>query len=281
MRPLHKILPCLVALALLNVGSAIAQKSPSTARIVEQVDDNQLVTLGGNTHPAANAQNDLGRVNPSLRMSDLVLVLKRSPEQQAAFDAFVASQYDPTSANFHRWLEPSQIGAQFGPSSADIATISNWLSGHGFSVDEVSNDRMTIRFSGNAGQVERAFHTEIHNLSVKGEAHIANMSDPQIPMALDPVVAGVKALHNFFPRPQHKVGGKATLNPETGKWQRAATAAADWGKGRAQMRSGFIRTLGLQWAPNNGNPYLVEDVTPYDFAAIYNVLPLWNAVDAD
>ena len=23
--------------------------------------------------------------------------------------------------------------------------------------------------------------------------------------------------------------------------------------------------------------YLIEDVTPYDFATIYNVLPLWNA----
>ena len=28
---------------------------------------------------------------------------------------------------------------------------------------------------------------------------------------------------------------------------------------------------------NGNNAYLVEDVSPYDFAAIYNVLPLWTA----
>jgi subtilase family serine protease len=274
MRPLQRLLPCLVILSFLAGRPATAQKSPSAARIVEQVDDNQLVTLGGNTHPAANGQNDQGRVSPRLQMSDLVLVLKRSPEQQAAFDALVASQYDSTSPNFHRWLEPSEIGAQFGPSLADIATISSWLTGRGFSVDEVSKDRMTIRFSGTAGQVERAFHTEIHNLSVKGEAHLGNMSDPQIPMALNPVVAGVKALHNFFPKPQHKLGGKATLNPETGKWQKVAPAAA--GTGLNANAIGIHPDLGIH-VPNNGNPYLVEDITPYDFAAIYNVSPLWSA----
>ena len=276
MRPLHKFLSCLVALALLSATSAIAQTSPSRARITEPVNDEQLVTLRGNTVPAANAQNDRGRVSPQLRMSDLVLVLKRSPEQQAAFDAFVASQYDPTSANFHRWLEPAEIGAQFGPASADIATVSSWLTGHGFSVDEISNDRMTIRFSGNAGQVARAFHTDIHNLSVKGEEHIANMSDPQIPMALDPVVAGVKALHNFFPRPLHKLGGTAKFNAETGKWQSATNAAAGAGTKPSANAFRVQPNLGIT-VPNSGSPYLVEDVTPYDFAAIYNVLPLWSA----
>ena len=83
---------------------------------------------------------------------------------------------------------------------ADIATVSSWLASHGLAVDEVSKDRMTIRFSGTASQVEETFHTEIHNLVVKGEPHISNMSDPQIPMALDPVVLGPKALHNFTPK---------------------------------------------------------------------------------
>ena len=139
-------------------------------------------------------------------MTGLVLVLHRSPEQQAAFDAFVASQYDATSPNYHHWLEPEEVGEKFGPALADIATVSSWLASHGLSVDEVSKDRMTIRFSGSAAQVQAAFHTEIHNLLVKGDPHISNMSDPQIPMALDPVVLGPKALHNFIPKPLHRTG---------------------------------------------------------------------------
>ena len=49
-------------------------------------------------------------------MTDLILVLSRSPQQQAAFDAYVAGQYDQNSPDFHQWLTPDQIGAQFGPS---------------------------------------------------------------------------------------------------------------------------------------------------------------------
>lgn len=189
---------CVLAGALFFSTTSMAQQFAPTVRIVDRIDESQLVTLKGNTLPMANAKNDLGRVDPSLPMTDLILVLSRSAQQQAAFDKFVASEYDSTSPNFHQWLTPDQVGTNFGPSQTDIATISNWLTGHGFSIGEVSKDRMSIRFSGTAGQVENAFHTEIHNLSVKGVAHIGNMSDPQIPAALTTAVVGVKALHNFF-----------------------------------------------------------------------------------
>ena len=58
-----------------------------------------------------------------------------------------------------------------------------------------------IDFSGNAGQVREALHTEIHYLDVAGERHFANMSDPQIPAALLPAVTGVVSLNNFMPHP--------------------------------------------------------------------------------
>src|ERR1039458_9792882 len=202
MRPLHSLPLCVLASALLCGTAAMSQQFAPTVRIVDRIDGNQLVTLKGNTHPLANSANDLGRVSPTLPMTDLILVLSRRPEQQAAFDKFVANQYDSASPDFHKWLTPEQVGENCGPAETDIATITNWLTGHGFSVDEVTKDRMSIRFSGTAAQVESAFHTEIHNLTVKGVAHIGNMTDPRIPTALTPVVVGVKALHNFFPRPQ-------------------------------------------------------------------------------
>ncbi len=63
---------------------------------------------------------------------------------------------------------------------------------------------MLIDFSGTAGQVQAAFRTEIHRLSVNGQDHIANMSDPQIPDALAPVIAGIVSLHDFRPRSMKK-----------------------------------------------------------------------------
>ena len=242
-----------------------AQRIASRPLIVERVNENQLVTLRGNTPPVATEQNDRGQVNPHMSMSGLILVLHRSPEQQEAFDAFVASQYDPTSPNFHRWLQPEEVGEKFGPALADIATVSSWLGSHGLAVEGISKDRMTIRFSGNAAQVQTAFHTEIHDLVVKGESHFSNMSDPQIPIALDPVVLGPKALHNFIPRPLHRTGGKATFNPETNKWQRLAAPEA--------TSSGVHPEMGFSC----GTSCQLEDVTPFDFATIYNVAPLWSS----
>ena len=58
-----------------------------------------------------------------------------------------------------------------------------------------------IDFSGNAGQVDETFHTEIHHLDVRGKMHIANMSNPQIPAALAPAVVGVVSLNDFRPQP--------------------------------------------------------------------------------
>ncbi len=275
MRPLHRLVFVCFALVFLFGVFSIAQNVASKPLIVEKVNENQLVMLRGNTPPAAIGQNDRGRVSAGMSMSGLVLVLRRSPEQQAAFDAFVASQYDATSPNYHHWLEPEEVGEKFGPAMADIATVSSWLSSHGLAVETVSKDRMTIRFSGTASQVEETFHTEIHNLVVKGEPHISNMSDPQIPMALDPVVLGPKALHNFTPRPLHRLGNKVALNRATGTWQRTRSAP-----GTVINVSSVNVTprpdLGINLG-SGANASVVEDLTPYDFATIYNVLPLWTA----
>jgi subtilase family serine protease len=60
---------------------------------------------------------------------------------------------------------------------------------------------MVIGFTGTAGQVRDAFHTEIHYLEVKGEQRWANVRDQMIPAALAPAVVGVVSMHNFYPHP--------------------------------------------------------------------------------
>jgi subtilase family serine protease len=256
----------------------MAQAVAPSVQVVNRIDESSLVTLKGNTHPFANAKNDRGRVSPDLPMTDLILVLSRSPQQQADFERFVASQYDPDSPNFHKWLKPEEVGLDFGLSPADIATISDWLAGHGFSINEVSRDRMSIRFSGTAAQVESTFHTEIHNLEVKGVQHLGNMSDPRIPAGLAPAVVGVKSLHNFFARPMHRTGSQVTRNSSTGRWQRSVAPVADSTRAPEAKQASPKPQFGVNVPASGSNDaYLVEDVSPYDFATIYNVLPLWNA----
>ena len=168
--------------------------------ITEAIDENKLIRLRGNTRPEANAQNDRGRVEDSFPMEHMLLQLKRAPELEQEFDQYIDSLTDKSSPNFRQWITAAQQGEVFGMAQQDLDTITSWLQSYGFTVDYVYPNRMVIDFSGTAGDIRKAFHTEIHHLEVRGEHHIANMSDPQIPEALAGVVVGVVSLHDFKPQ---------------------------------------------------------------------------------
>ena len=181
------------------------------AVITQAIDEGRLVTLAGNTRPEAKSQSDLGPVRSDLHL-DMYLQLKRSPEQDLAAERFVESLTDKTSPNFHKWITPAEYGRRFGAASEDIATVSRWLESHGFTVNQVPANNMVIDFSGDAGRVREAFHTEIHTLDAAGKRHFANMSDPRIPAALLPAVTGVVSLNNFTPRPMFVPKAEYTVN---------------------------------------------------------------------
>jgi subtilase family serine protease len=180
------VLVLALALGIAFGPSARAQTPPAPARpmITQSIVEANLVRLFGNVRPEATAANDRGRVPDSFSMEHMLLQLKRPPAQEQALNQLIDQLHDPASPNFHRWLSPNQFGAQFGPAASDIQQVTGWLQRHGLSVNVVYPSGMTIDFSGTAGQVLAAFHTEIHYLQAKGATHFANMSDPQIPAAL-------------------------------------------------------------------------------------------------
>jgi len=183
-------------------GLGFAAGSRTAPRIVGPIDETQLVTLAGNTHPAARAEFDRGAVDDSMPMEHMLLLLKRSPEREDALERFIAELHDPQSPHFHQWLTADRFGRQFGPSEQDVYTISQWLGGHGFRVNSIYRSGMAIDFTGTAGQVREAFHTGIHRYLVNGEEQTANATDPRIPAALEPVVEGPAQLFSF-PRIAH------------------------------------------------------------------------------
>src|SRR5262249_27682350 len=223
--------------------------------ITQPIDESNLTILRGNTHPLARAQLDRGLAPDNRPMDRMLLVLKRSPQQEAALQRWMAQQLDQSSPNYHKWLTPAQFGQMFGPSDQDIQTITRWLESHGFTGINVATGRTTIEFSGDAAQVQAAFHTAIHKFVVSGAPHWANVQDPAIPAAITPAVAGVAALHNFFPNKMSHVASAAA---------RSRTAARKPRSIRPQFT--FTDSQGNQWFA----------LGPTDFATIYNVLPLWN-----
>jgi hypothetical protein len=184
--------------------AADAQTSagPSRPLITQSINEANMAVLAGNTRPEArNPANDLGMVPDNLPLAHMMLQLRRPAAQEQALATLIDQLHDPRSPNFHHWLSASEVGAQFGPAASDIQTITGWLSQRGFTVNTVYANNMAIEYSGTAGQVRAAFHTQIHYLNVNGVTRFANMSDPQIPAALTSAVVGVTSLHNIPAKP--------------------------------------------------------------------------------
>lgn len=236
-----------------------------TSQITGAIDDGNLATLQGNPPPSASKATDLGAEPDNFPLQHILMLLKRPPSQEQALEQFIQGQYEPQSADFHRWLTPQQFGALYGPSQEDIQQVSQWLTRHGFVVNRIAPGGTFIDFSGAAGSVRRAFHTEIHRYRVAGENHYANSADPTIPAALIPLVSGFRALNDFHPKPLVRNPGTARFDPQRGAWSRLTPGAP-------ALRAGSA--AGQVTVNDGGTPlYLVG---PADFAQIYDIKKVWN-----
>jgi len=193
-----------LALGMRYAARAASASVNTRVLITKPVDPDRLVTLVGNTRPEANIHNDRGRVADSFQLDHMLLQLKRAPETEKAFADYIATITDKSSPNFRHWMTAAEQGEEYGLAPEDVDAITGWLRQQGFTVGYVYPNRMVIDFSGTAGQIRDAFHTEIHYLSVNGRQHIANMSDPQVPQALAPAIAGIVSLHNFKPHAYYR-----------------------------------------------------------------------------
>lgn len=238
-----------LALTLILAMSAVAQTP--RVRILQPVNSHRLVTLHGNTPPLARREFDRGPAPDDLSLNRMLLVLKRSPEQEVALRKLLIDQQVKSSPEYHHWLTPEQFGTEFGPAEEDIQTISAWLMDQGFEIDRVATGRSVIEFSGTAGLVREAFHTAIHRYAIHGKSYLSNDRDPQIPEALAPIVAGIASLNNF---PVHRMSRQIGLPI---RLQRSS--------GPAPLYT-FTGTDGKTYHP----------LSPADFAKIYDVPPSFD-----
>jgi subtilase family serine protease len=227
----------LLGASLCVAGAVAARAAPPVATVmVSQVDDATVAALPGDRPGALKVVSDMGTLPAAAELPEIRLELKRPAALQAALDQLVQQQQNKASPEYHHWLTPAELRA-YGPAQADIDQVTEWLVRQGLTVNSVARSGMEIDFGGSAAAVGRAFHTEMHGVTLRGEAHISNLSAPSMPAALLPVVAGV-TLNNFFPKPMMRRARPSLTAPTP-----------------------------------EGTFYAV---TPPDFATIYNANPLFN-----
>lgn len=134
---------------------AVGQSASVVSRITSAVDEKNLVTLKGNTHPIAAPQFDRGEAPGSLPMNRMLLELQHAPAQEAAIKQLLAEQQNQGSANFRNWPTPQQYGQMFGPSDQDIQARSKlWRGRGGDQRDHIDSIELATLFDGARVQVK-------------------------------------------------------------------------------------------------------------------------------
>src|SRR5882757_5253362 len=188
------------------IVTAFSSSAPAAVqnRIAGAVNNGSRVALPGTIGGHAKHSTDLGLAPSNTQLESLSVRFSMTAAQQADLNQLLAAQLDPSSPSYHQWLTSEQFGARFGLSSSDLANVSSWLTGQGFTITSVAKSSTFISFSGTVAQAQQAFGTTIHTVSLNGEQHIANLTDPTVPSAIANVVLAVTGLNDFKLKPRSR-----------------------------------------------------------------------------
>jgi subtilase family serine protease len=229
------------AMVLLGASLLAAQGSERSNRISQGLNSAETVTVAGTVHPLTRRASDLGAVNAAMRMESLTLSASLGAAEQTELNALLEAQQDAKSPQYHQWLTQEEYGTRFGLTDADLNAVTGWLRQQGFTVKGVSRSRNAIYFGGTAGQVEAAFHTQLHRYKLNGEMHFANATGLRVPAGIASVLLNVRGLNDFRLKPKLRKRAVPAYTGQTGP-------------------TSFVNFL-----------------VPADWATIYNVNPIYNA----
>jgi subtilase family serine protease len=161
-----------------------------------------------NVPKIASLATDKGRAAPD-QLETLTVVLKLP--DRAAFDAAIDDLYDPGSPRYHVWFSDADL-ERYAPSVADFETVRSELLNHGLEVLSADPHRFSLRVKGSVASIERAFQTELHQFSYKGQPYQAHVRDAELTGRAGTLVDAVAGLERHAVTPQHAIA----INPSTG-----------------------------------------------------------------
>ena len=151
-------------------------------------------TLTGNTPGFVKKAADLGSADPTTVIA-VTVWLKLHNEAQ--LDRLVGQQYQKGSPNFHKWITQDSFNATFSPTAQEVKSVQNFLTAHGLSVVAVAENNFYVMVQGSIGDIEKAFHVNIHNYNWKGQTYRSNTSDPSINDASGAHVAAISGMDDL------------------------------------------------------------------------------------
>jgi subtilase family serine protease len=136
---------------------------------------------------------------------------------------------DPKSSSYRHYVTPAAWRAAFAPTSAQVKSVTSWLTSQGFTIGTVPANGRYVSFTGTAKQAEAAFGTSIAGFVKSGSKVLANTKPVSVPSSLSGLVAGISGLDTSV---------RSTPNNTTGA--DLATAAAKPAVQPAAVKPGAV-----------------------------------------
>ncbi|HTR63025.1 MAG TPA: S53 family peptidase, partial [Candidatus Binataceae bacterium] len=218
----------------------------------------QTVQLQGNVTPQARAMASYGDAASSRTMPIQVWF---KPRNQAALNALIAAQQNPSSPSYRKWITPKEYARRFAPTRDQFNAVARWLTSQGFQVTSGSPETGVVNLKGSVGAIDHAFNVRIAKFSADG-TRFANIGVPEIPAEYGNLIARIGGLDNL-----HASIAASHDSPSFAGFDAPARAAS----------SLTNRQLAMAESPDtivaNIGPYL----GPSDFYTFYDETPLTNA----
>lgn len=134
------------------------------------------------------------------------------PAHQSVLDSLLASQRNPASEYFHRYLTAAEFSQNFQPSRSEIDQIASYFHSYGVTIQPIAGT-LLLRGSGTARSVESSLRTDIRR-SERGTGLIVAHGDVTLPSSLASRISGIVGLSRTARAHHHTVGlPRASTSP--------------------------------------------------------------------
>jgi subtilase family serine protease len=205
-RSLRYLFMTLVAFTFLAVSAQaqVAQPNP--------IGQQGLQVLHNHVRPAITSGQavPMGVLPATQRIQFAIMLPLRN---QSELTSLLSRLYDPSSPDFHQFLNVEQFTEQFGPTVADHQAVLDFAKANGLTVTNTHSNRLVVDMEGSVAQVEKALHVSMRVYQHPTENRTFFSPDREPALALSVPVWHIAGLNNFsIPKPRLKKVSAANAN---------------------------------------------------------------------
>ena len=143
---------------------------------------------------------------PDTQKMQLSIVLPLRNQSQLM--QLLARLYDPTSADYHKFLSVEEFTDRFGPTEEDYQQVVGFASASGFTVTRQAKNRLIVTIEGTVAQVNSAFHVRIGRYQDPTGTRTFFSPDRNPSVALSTQIAHIDGMDSLsLPQPMYILPG--------------------------------------------------------------------------